>query len=303
MARTRTRLDQWLVRHGYAATRSRAQWLIEAGQVWINGRQSDKAAVTVAEHDRVEIRGAGLPYVSRGGLKLERALQAFRLEVTGLVALDVGASTGGFTDCLLQHGARRVYALDVGTGQLAPSLRGDPRVVVLEGRNLRTFQAAELPESVNLITVDVSFVSLTLVLPLLPSFLRAGGHILALVKPQFEVGAARVGRGGIVRRAAHRVQALNQVLRVVAEIGLHAIQSVEAPRSRAQGNHEVFISLIWGPDWAHGTGGCASQYGMPTTSKLLNTTPFIPQRFGKLSSNTNGVYVEQSSTSLVNHLP
>jgi 23S rRNA (cytidine1920-2'-O)/16S rRNA (cytidine1409-2'-O)-methyltransferase len=244
MAGTRTRLDQWLVRHGYAATRGRAQWLIEAGQVWLNGRPGDRAAVAVAEHDRVEIRGAGLPYVSRGGLKLERALQALRLDVAGLVALDVGASTGGFTDCLLQHGVRRVYALDVGTGQLASSLRTDPRVVVLEGRNVRLLQAAEVAEPVDLITVDVAFMSLTLVLPLLPPFVRRGGRILALVKPQFEVGPAGVGRGGIVRCAAQRVRALNQVVRAAGESGFRMIQSVEAPRSRAQGNHEVFISLV-----------------------------------------------------------
>src|SRR5690606_35875263 len=160
MAQTGMRLDQWLVAHGHAATRSRAQWLIEAGQVWINGRPCHKAAAVVSDDAAVAIRGAGLPYVSRGGLKLERALQAFRLEVTGLVALDVGASTGGFTDCLLRHGVRRVYALDVGKGILAPTLREDPRVIVLEGRNLRTFQVEELPELVDLITIDVSFVSL-----------------------------------------------------------------------------------------------------------------------------------------------
>ena len=254
MARTRTRLDQWLVRQGYAATRGRAQWLIEAGQVWINGRQGNKAAVAVAEHARVEIRGVGLPYVSRGGLKLERALQAFRLEVAGLVALDVGASTGGFTDCLLQHGVRRVYALDVGTGQLAPSLREDPRVVVLEGHNLRVLQATEVPEPVDLITVDVAFMSLTLVLPVLPAFVRRGGRVLALVKPQFEVGPAGVGRGGIVRCAAQRVQAFNQVVRAAGEIGFRVLQTVEAPPSRAQGNREAFISLVWEAEGAQRRG-------------------------------------------------
>jgi 23S rRNA (cytidine1920-2'-O)/16S rRNA (cytidine1409-2'-O)-methyltransferase len=268
MARPKTRLDRWLVAHGYADTRSRAQWLIEAGQVWINGRRGGKAAAPVLACDRVEIRGAGLPYVSRGGLKLERALRAFGLDVAGLVALDVGASTGGFTDCLLQHGVRRVYALDVGRGQLAPALRADPRVVVLEGRNLRTFQAAELPELVDLITVDVSFLSLTLVLPLLPPFMRQHGYVLALVKPQFEVGAAGVGRGGIVRRAAQRTEALDRVLKTAEESGFRVRQSVEAPRSRERGNHEVFVSLVREMDATSGIGEIPSQHDRPTMSML-----------------------------------
>lgn len=287
MARPRTRLDQWLVKHGYAVTRSRAQWLIEMGQVWINGRQGDKAAA-VSDHDDVEVRGAGLPYVSRGGLKLERALQAFRLEVAGLVALDVGASTGGFTDCLLQHGARRIYALDVGTGQLAPRLRKDPRVAVLEGRNLRTFAPTELPEGVDLITVDVSFMSLTLVLPLLPPFLRPSGQVIALMKPQFEVGVARVGRGGIVRHAAHRVQALTQVLRVAEEIGFRVLQSVEAPRSREQGNHEVFISLLWEVERAHRTGGMRLPASPAHYSQAVEHDPVYGSSRSPLSRTMNG---------------
>jgi 23S rRNA (cytidine1920-2'-O)/16S rRNA (cytidine1409-2'-O)-methyltransferase len=255
MALARTRLDQWLVGHGYAPTRSRAQWLIEAGQVWVNGRQSGKAAGSVAESDRVEIRGAGLPYVSRGGLKLERALTVFGLEVGGLVALDVGASTGGFTDCLLQRGVRRVYAVDVGKGQLAPALRADPRVIVLEGRNLRTLQAAELPEPVDFGTIDVSFVSLTLILPFLAAFMRSGGEVVALVKPQFEVGAAGVGRGGIVRQATQRAQALDRVMRAAEANGWRVLQSVEAPRARERGNHEVFVFLTREAHMAHGRGG------------------------------------------------
>jgi 23S rRNA (cytidine1920-2'-O)/16S rRNA (cytidine1409-2'-O)-methyltransferase len=239
------RLDQWLTRHGYAATRSRARWLIEAGQVWVDGQQRCKPSVSIADRCRVEVRGAGLRYVSRGGLKLEQALRAFRLEVAGLVALDIGASTGGFTDCLLQHGARRIYALDVGTGQLAPMLREDPRVIAFEGRNLRTFQARELPEPVDLITVDVSFLSLTLVLPLLPPFLRQRGGVMALVKPQFEVGADGMRRGGIVRDSACRTWAVSRVLSVAAAAGFRVMQRIEAPRSRNQGNQELFVHLSW----------------------------------------------------------
>jgi 23S rRNA (cytidine1920-2'-O)/16S rRNA (cytidine1409-2'-O)-methyltransferase len=245
MPKAGIRLDQWLTQHGYAETRSRAQWLVDRGQVWVNGRQCCKPAFVMPENGQVEIHGSGLPYVGRGGLKLERALRAFDLRVRGCIALDVGASTGGFTDCLLQHGAQRVYALDVGTGQLAAALREDPRVVVLEGCNLRTFQATALAEPVDLITVDVSFISLRLVLPLLPPLLRLGGRVVALVKPQFEVGAQDVGRGGIVRDARHRLLALNRVLDVASAHGFRLLQSAESPRSHARGNQEIFIDLRW----------------------------------------------------------
>lgn len=239
------RLDQWLTVHGYAATRSRARWLIETGHVRVDGQQRCKPSSAIPDRCRVEVQGDGLRYVSRGGVKLEQALRAFCLEVAGLVALDIGASTGGFTDCLLQHGARRVYALDVGTGQLAPMLRGDPRVIALEGRNLRTFKATELPEPVDLITVDVSFISLTLVLPLLPPFFRQRGGAMALVKPQFEVGADGVGRRGIVRDSGRRALAVNRVLAVAAATGFRVMQSIEALRSRAEGNQEIFVHLDW----------------------------------------------------------
>jgi 23S rRNA (cytidine1920-2'-O)/16S rRNA (cytidine1409-2'-O)-methyltransferase len=245
MAKAGSRLDQWLTQRGYAETRSRAQWLIDSGQVWVNGQQCCKPALVIPENGQVEIRGRGLPYVGRGGLKLESALRAFDIPVRGCIALDIGASTGGFTDCLLQHGALRVYALDVGTGQLAATLREDPRVVVLEGCNLRTFQATALAEPVDLITVDVSYISLRLVLPLLPSFLRLGGRVVALVKPQFEVGAHDVGRGGIVRDPRCRQLAINRVLDVASAHGFRALQSEESPRSHARGNREIFIDLRW----------------------------------------------------------
>src|SRR5215510_8164193 len=224
MAANGLRLDQWLVRHGYAETRNRARWLIESGYVWVCGQPCGRPAQTLHDRCQVEIRGTGLPYVSRGGLKLERALQAFGLEVTGLVALDAGASTGGFVDCLLQRGAQRVYALDVGVGQLAPQLREDARVVAIEGRNVRMFQAAELPETVDLITIDVSFISLTLVCPLLPPFLQPHGRVIALVKPQFEVGAEPVGRGGIVRDPRCQELALRRVMIVAEDAGFHVLQ-------------------------------------------------------------------------------
>jgi len=243
MARAGTRLDQWLVAQGYVDTRSRARWLIESGQVRVDGRPSRKGATVISAQSQVDIHGEGLPYVSRGGLKLAHALQAFRVDVADLVALDVGASTGGFTDCLLRHGAKRVYALDVGAGQLHRSLRDDARVIPLEGRNLRTFQAAALPEPVDLITVDVSFISLSLVLPLLPSFLRPGGCVIALLKPQFEVGLHGVGRGGIVRDAALRELAVRRVVEAASAAGFRVLHTTAAPRSQARGNQEVLLCL------------------------------------------------------------
>ena len=239
------RLDQWLLAQGYAETRNRARWLIESGQVWVRGQPCRKPSLMLPDPCQVEIHGAGLPYVGRGGLKLEQVLQTFSIDVTGLVALDIGASTGGFVDCLLQRDAQRVYALDVGVRQLAPRLRADARVIALEGRNVRTFQAAELPEAVDLITVDVSFISLTLVFHLLPRFLRPRGRVVALVKPQFEVGAAHVGRGGIVRDPRDRELALRRVMTVAEEAGFHVLQTADAPRSHPHGNREMFIGLGW----------------------------------------------------------
>jgi 23S rRNA (cytidine1920-2'-O)/16S rRNA (cytidine1409-2'-O)-methyltransferase len=245
MAASGLRLDQWLVVHGYAETRSRAQWLIGAGHVWVRGQPCRKPSLVLPDACPVDLRGGGLPYVSRGGLKLARALQTFGIDVTGQVALDIGASTGGFTDCLLQQGSPRVYALDVGSGQLAPRLRRDARVIVLEGRNVRTFQAAELPETVDLITVDVSFLSLTHVLPRLPAFLSSRGRAVTLVKPQFEVGAEYVGRGGIVRDPRRREWALQRIMTAAMESGFRVLQAADAAASRARRNQETFIDLVW----------------------------------------------------------
>ncbi len=237
------RLDQWLAAQGYAETRSRAKWLIEAGHVWVDGKPTRKASSVIPVNGRVEIRSEGLPYVSRGGLKLEHALKAFRMPVAGCIALDVGASTGGFTDCLLQHGAQRVYALDVGSGQLHPSLRADLRVIPFEGRNIRAFQPEAIPEPVDLITVDVSFISLTLVLPILLRLLRPHAPVIALIKPQFEVGPHDVGRGGIVRDAASRELAVRRVLDTATAIGFQVVRTTDAPRSQARGNQEVFVYI------------------------------------------------------------
>jgi 23S rRNA (cytidine1920-2'-O)/16S rRNA (cytidine1409-2'-O)-methyltransferase len=192
----RTRLDLLLVARGLAPTREKAQAMILSGGVSVDGRRVDKAGQAVEETASVAVAGPPHPYVSRGGLKLAAALDAFRLDPTGLVCLDVGASTGGFTDCLLQRGAARVYAVDVGYGQLDSKLRGDPRVVLRERVNARFLSSEHVPEPVAIAVVDVSFISTRLVLPAVVPLVARGGAIVVLVKPQFEAGRAEVGREG-----------------------------------------------------------------------------------------------------------
>ncbi len=197
------RLDQALVEQGLSESREKAQRAILAGQVWIAGQRASKASQTVLPDAALEVRGSDR-YVSRGGHKLEGALAHFQIDPTGLLCLDVGASTGGFTDCLLQAGARRVIALDVGSGQLHWKLRQDPRIEVREGVNARALDPAAFPDPIDLAVIDVSFISLRLVLPPLFPLLVPGGRIVALIKPQFEAGRSEVGKGGIVRDEAVR---------------------------------------------------------------------------------------------------
>lgn len=239
----RARLDRLLVTLGLARSRERAQALILAGVVRIDGHPAGKAGTLVPENAALTVVADDHPYVGRGGLKLRSALAIFGVDPQGRVALDVGASTGGFTDCLLQGGARKVYALDVGVGQLDWSLRSDPRVVVLEGRNARYLEAADLPERVDLATVDVSFISLGKILPALPPLLLPEAALLTLVKPQFEVGRRDVGRGGIVRDPAlHRA-----VLASVAEAAIAAefavLGACASPITGMEGNREFFLHL------------------------------------------------------------
>lgn len=215
-----TRLDQEMVARGLAESRERAQRLILAGEVRIGGVPASKAAQPVAEGAVIEV--ATPPrFVSRGGEKLDAAFEAFPIVVTGLVCLDIGASTGGFTDCLLQRGAARVYAIDVGRGQLHWKLRNDPRVIVMEGVNARHLQAARVPERAGFAAVDVSFISLTKVLPAVRELLSPGSDLVTLIKPQFEAGRADVGRGGVVRDEAVRSRVVERVRAFgVSELGL-----------------------------------------------------------------------------------
>jgi 23S rRNA (cytidine1920-2'-O)/16S rRNA (cytidine1409-2'-O)-methyltransferase len=251
----KTRLDALLVARGLAATRERARALILAGQVRVDGPGAGsgtphKAGTMGADDAAVSLATPDHPYVGRGGLKLAHALDVFAIDPRGCVALDVGASTGGFTDVLLQRGATRVVALDVGHGQLAWSLRTDPRVVVLEKINARTLTADQLgpaaPHLFDVITIDVSFISLRLVLPALVPLLRPGGRLVALVKPQFEAGRGDVGTGGIVRDPAIHERVVDAVVTEAARLGLAHDATTPSPIEGAEGNREFLTAFTKG---------------------------------------------------------
>lgn len=238
------RIDQLLVTRGLAPSRERAKALVLAGVVLVDDTPIEKPGTTVREDAAVRLKGApGDDWASRGALKLQPALDAFRVDPGGKACLDVGASTGGFTDVLLRRGARRVYAVDVGYGQLDWRLRSDPRVVVLDRQNARQLTAAEVPEPIELCVVDVSFISLTLVLPALRPLLAGGADLLAMVKPQFEVGKGRVGKGGVVRDEALRREALDAVARAAEALGLQVLGERENDVHGPKGNIESFLHL------------------------------------------------------------
>lgn len=239
MAVAKERLDVLLVERDLADTRARAQALIRAGEVEVNGQVSDKPGQIIRRDARLVIR-VPLPFVSRGGVKLAYALDYFGVDPTGRSCLDVGASTGGFTDALLQRGARRVFAVDVGRGQLAWRLRTDSRVVNLERTDIR--QANPLPDQISLATIDVAFISLRQVLPAVQRLLAEDGEAIALVKPQFEAGRRQVGRGGIVRDPAVHVAVLQDILSVASASGWRLLAASPSPIAGAKGNREF---LIW----------------------------------------------------------
>ena len=236
------RLDVVVHERGLAESRARAQALILAGRVRVDGRPATKAGAPVGPESRIEVE-ADAPYVSRGGEKLAVALDRLGWDVTGAEAIDVGASTGGFTDCLLQRGAARVIALDVGRGQLHQSLRTDPRVAVLERTNARTLSAGQLPWAPGLLVCDVSFISLRLVLGPALAVLRAPWRALVLVKPQFEAGRGDVERGGVVRDPAVRVRAVRDVARYAAGLGAVVLAAVDSERPGPAGNREYLLAL------------------------------------------------------------
>jgi 23S rRNA (cytidine1920-2'-O)/16S rRNA (cytidine1409-2'-O)-methyltransferase len=235
----RPRLDQLLVDRGLAESRAKALALVLAGQVLVDGQKAGKPGHAVSADARVEVL-AQPRYVGRGGLKLEAALERFAIDVRERICLDVGSSTGGFTDCLLQHGARHVYAVDVGAGQLDWRLRGDARVTVREGVNARYLRPEDIGAAVDLAVFDVSFISVTLVLPAVAPLLKETGEMVILVKPQFEVGRGEVGKGGIVRDAGLHAQACDRVRAAVERLGFKA-GLIESPILGAEGNREFLL--------------------------------------------------------------
>jgi len=239
----RERIDKLLVDRGFVASRERARRLIMAGAVRVGDRVVDKPGALIAADAPLAVSGGDIPFVSRGGLKLAGALDAFATPVAGRVVLDVGASTGGFTDCVLQRGARAVIAVDVGYGQFAWSLRQDPRVTVLERTNVRHLDPGALPAVPELAVIDVSFISLRLVLGVVADVLAPEGDIVALVKPQFEVGKGQVGSGGVVRDPALQASAVASVREHALGLGLEHVGECESPIRGPKGNREFFLAL------------------------------------------------------------
>lgn len=240
---TKQRLDKLMVERGLAPSREKAQALIMAGQVVVGDHAAEKAGQQVTAEVEIRIKGEVLPYVSRGGLKLEKGLDAFGIDPAGRVAIDVGASTGGFTDCLLQRGAAKVYAVDVGYGQLAWKLREDTRVVVMEKTNIRHLQPESLEPLPDLAVIDASFISLNLVLPPTLALLKRPAEVVALVKPQFEVGKGAVGKGGIVRDPKLHEEVLINMERLAAELGAVLLGICDSPITGADGNREFLMGL------------------------------------------------------------
>ncbi len=241
----RIRLDLLLVERGLAETRAKAQAMILAGEVLVDEQKVEKCGALTSAEAKLRLLGEPLKYASRAGVKLESALEHFRISPEGKTCLDIGASTGGFTDCLLQHGASRVFAVDVGTNQLDWKLRRDPRVVSLEKINARYLNFGQLGTRVALATMDVSFISATLILPMLPPLLESPADVLVLVKPQFEVGKGQVGKGGIVRDPALRQEAVEKVSTKLQELGFRDLAQAESVLPGAEGNIEFFLHAVW----------------------------------------------------------
>ncbi len=240
---TKERIDKLLVEKGIVQSRDRARALIMEGRVFVEDRMIDKPGVTVPVEAQLHVRGGEFPFVSRGGLKIRGAIETFGIDPKGMTVIDVGASTGGFTDCVLQRGAKKVYAVDVGYGQLAWKLRADPRVVNLERRNVRYLRREDVPEDVDLILVDTSFISIQKFLSHLLGFLKSGGILLCLIKPQFEVGKGSVGKGGVVRNLELHQQVIDRISDHSRSLGLKVLGVVESPLLGPKGNKEFFLYL------------------------------------------------------------
>jgi 23S rRNA (cytidine1920-2'-O)/16S rRNA (cytidine1409-2'-O)-methyltransferase len=240
----RERLDKVLVERGLTPSREAARSRILAGEVLVDERRVDKAGTLISSEAAIRLKSRESAYVSRGGLKLEKALREFHIDVSGRTVLDVGASTGGFTDCLLTHGAARVFAVDVGYGQLDWKLRNDPRVIVFEKTNIRYLNLADLPGAADLATVDASFISLRLILPQVKTLLTPAGEIVALIKPQFEVGKGKVGKGGVVRSSEEHARVIDEIVHAAENVELIAAGVTESPILGPKGNKEFLLHLI-----------------------------------------------------------
>lgn len=240
----KVRLDQHLITQGHFETRNKARAAIMAGIIFVNDQRIDKAGTKIDSSSKITIKGDHCPYVSRGGLKLEQAIQSFQLNLTDYRVLDVGASTGGFTDCALQHGAKQVYAVDVGYGQLAWSLRQDPRVQVIERTNIRYLSPDDLPKTFDLVTIDVSFISLKIVIPAARQFLRPAGSMVLLLKPQFEAGRERVGKNGVVRDPRVHFQVISEIVQLANREDLQVLDLAYSPITGAAGHNIEFLLYL-----------------------------------------------------------
>lgn len=239
----KTRLDIAVFERGYAPSREKAKAIIMAGIVYVNNQKVDKAGYELKDTDVLEVRGKGLKYVSRGGLKLEKAMQEFPITLDGAVCMDVGASTGGFTDCMLQNGAVKVYSIDVGYGQLAWKLRTDERVVNLERTNFRYVTRSEVSEEIDFASVDVSFISLSHILPVLNSLLKPEANAVCLIKPQFEAGKDKVGKKGVVREKSVHLEVVQRIIGIAVENGFSVLGLQFSPIKGPEGNIEYLIFL------------------------------------------------------------
>lgn len=238
------RLDVLLVRQGLAESREKAKAIIMSGQVFVDGQREDKAGSMFAEDKvKIEVKGRVLKYVSRGGLKLEKAMEVFALDLTDKVCMDIGASTGGFTDCMLQNGAKKVYAVDVGHGQLAWKLRNDERVVCMEKTNFRYMVREDIQDELDFASVDVSFISLSKILPPARELLKPAGEMVCLIKPQFEAGREKVGKKGVVRDAKIHLEVIEEVLAFAKEAGFSVLQLTFSPVKGPEGNIEYLVHL------------------------------------------------------------
>lgn len=237
----KTRLDVALFEKGFCESREKAKALIMAGQVYVSGKKVTKAGETVKETDSIEIRGEKMPYVSRGGYKLEKAVREFGLRLDGKICMDIGASTGGFTDCMLQNGASKVYSIDVGYGQLAWKLRTDERVVNLERTNFRYVTHETVPEEIDFASVDVSFISLKIIVPVMKTLLKKNAHAVCLIKPQFEAGREKVGKKGVVRELSTHAEVVETIKSFMLEQGFSVLALDYSPIKGPQGNIEYLI--------------------------------------------------------------